>query len=95
MEMTVILLPVLVIVLWLNVKATLAVKHDAYSLKLQKVVQLLIIWVVPIIGSVIVLAIHRSDEKHPGKYREEAAPPDDYGSLGRTTRGISEAVDGD
>lgn len=95
MEMAAILLPVLVIILWLNAKATLAVKHDAYSLKLQKLVQLLIIWVLPIVGSVIVLAMHRPGEKHPGIYREEIGPPDDFNSVGRTGKSVSEAVDGD
>jgi len=93
--MAVILLPVLAIVLWLNIKATLAVRRDAYSLKLQKFLQLLIVWIVPILGSIIVLAIHRPDEKHPGKYREEIAPPDEYISLGRTAKSISEVIDGD
>jgi hypothetical protein len=52
-------LSVLAIVLWLNTKATLAVGRDAYSMRRQKSFQLLLIWLVPIAGSLIVLAIHR------------------------------------
>ena len=92
---TAFVLSVVAIVLWLNIKATLAVRRDAYSVRAQKFLQLLFIWIVPIAGSVVVLAIHRPDEKHSGKYREEMHPPDDYGSSGRTTKGIPEAMDGD
>ena len=89
------ILPLLVITFWLNIKATLFVRNDTDSLSLQKIFQILIIWLVPIIGSVIVLAIHRPNEKYPGKYPEGREPPDDHISLKHVNRGAPESVDGD
>ncbi len=66
------------IVLWLNAKASLAILQDSLSSRKQRTVQLLIVWLVPLIGALTVLAVHRPTEKSSGKYSEESPPPDDF-----------------
>lgn len=75
-----ILLIILVsLVFWMDVKATTLVTRDALSEPKQKVLQLMLVWLLPILGAIVVFGVHRPTEKHPGKYREAPNPGDDFG----------------
>lgn len=67
------------IVAWMNVKATLLILHDTLSEPRQRLMQLALVWLLPVLGAIIVFAVHRPAEKHPGKYREPPDPGDDFG----------------
>jgi hypothetical protein len=67
------------IVLWMDVKATMHILRDSISEPSQRLMQLLIVWLLPILGAIIVFAVHRPVEKHSGKYRELPNPGDDFG----------------
>lgn len=67
------------VVFWLDVKATVLVVRDTLSEPSQRFIQLLMVWLLPVIGAIIVFAVHRSTEKHSGKYREPPDPGDDFG----------------
>ena len=49
------LIAVVTVPLWLNVKATLLVWRDTLSEKPQKVAQLLLVWLLPFVGAIVVL----------------------------------------
>lgn len=85
----------LVVPLWLNVKATLAVRRDSLSDPSQKRAQLLLVWLLPLIGAVIVLAVHRPKEKHSGRYPSDEELLDGHLPEGRAMRRVGEAIDGD
>jgi hypothetical protein len=81
--------------LWLNVLATKAVIRDEGSERKQKIAQLLFVWLIPLIGAVIALAVHRPNETPSRKYREPLDPGDDFGFSGRAANGLSRAIDDD
>lgn len=81
--------------LCLNLLATRAVLRDAFAERSQKLAQLLLVWLVPIIGAILVLAFHRRSESPSRKYREAPDPGDDYATSGRTVKIIREVADGD
>lgn len=66
-----------VAVLGLNAVATVLVLRDTLSDPSQRGMQIGLIWLLPIAGALIVLAVHRPVEKHAGKYREESNLGDD------------------
>lgn len=78
------------IVLWLNAKASLAILGDPLSSPKQRTLQLLIVWLVPLIGALMVLAMHRPTEKYSGKYGEESPTPDDFRVPMRSSRDIDD-----
>lgn len=63
----------------LNVWATRLVVRDGLSEPGQKALQLLLVWLLPVVGSVIVWGVHRGDESVPLRYRELPNPGDDTG----------------
>ena len=67
----------LVTVLWLNIKATTAVLRDDLSDRNQRLMQLALVWLLPVIGAVIVLAVNRPAEKASRKYRDAPEPKPD------------------
>ena len=81
--------------LWLNIKATLLVARDALSERPQKVVQLLLVWLVPVLGAIVVLGVHRGEEKSPGKYPSERETDYEHIEPKGTLRKASDLVDGD
>ena len=85
----------LVVPLWLNIKATLAVRRDPLSDHSQKVAQLLLVWLLPLIGAVIVLAVHRPKEKHRGRYPSDEEILDGHLPEGTAMRRVAESIDGD
>jgi hypothetical protein len=87
-------LVVLSIPLWLNIKATRLVLRDALSERNQKVAQLLFVWLVPLIGALVVLAVHRRAEPPSRKYREPADAGDDFAFSGSALKNTREVLDG-
>ena len=83
-------------VLWLNTKATILIVHDSLSNLWQRAVQLFIVWLLPLAGAMVVLAIHRPIEKSSGTYSEPSEFGDDF-SLLRHNPGsrFYESLDGD
>jgi hypothetical protein len=81
--------------LLLNARATQLIVQDVLCDRRQKVAQLLLIWFVPIIGALIVLAVHRRAEPPSRQYREAADAGDDFAYSGRMTKSIKEVMDGD
>lgn len=94
MDIALILL-VAVVPLWLNLKATAAVARDDLSQRPQKTAQLLFVWLVPLIGAIVVLGVHRRPEAPSRKYRDPPDAGDDFAVSGRGVKNISEAIDGD
>ena len=68
----------LVTVLWLNIKATKAALRDDLSDRNQRLMQLALVWLLPVIGAVIALAINRRAEKASRKYRDAPEPKPDH-----------------
>jgi hypothetical protein len=85
----------LTIPLWLNVRATRLVVRDVFSEQRQKVAQLFFVWLVPVIGAVVVLAVHRPAEEPSRRYREPPDPGDDFALSGRSVKNLREVLDGD
>ena len=94
MEFLLVLIAV-AIPLWLNLRATHLVASDSLSERNQKFAQLLFVWLVPIIGAIIVLAIHRREEPPPRQYREPPDPGDDFGFSGRALKDTRDVIGGD
>ncbi|RJG05060.1 hypothetical protein D3870_02635 [Noviherbaspirillum cavernae] len=61
----------LVVVLAMSIKATLFVLRDDLSEPVQRIAQLGLVWLLPILGAIIVFAVHRRTEPPSRKYREE------------------------
>ena len=90
MSMELILLFALIgIVLWMDIKATMLILLDSLSEPLQRAIQILIVWLLPFLGAIIVFAVHRPAEKHPGTYRDPPDPGDDFGFPRHSARGCS------
>lgn len=66
------------IILWLNIAATLAIARDSLGEPQQRMLQLLLVWLLPVLGAVAVLYFHRPREKPTGKYDEPAELGEDY-----------------
>jgi hypothetical protein len=94
MDIALVLAAVLVPLL-LNARATQLIVQDVLCDRQQKLAQLLLVWLVPIIGGAIVLAVHRRAEPASRQYREAADAGDDFGYSGRMHRSIKEVLDGD
>jgi hypothetical protein len=73
-------LPIVLIVgvLVANIIATRLVLRDDLLERGQRVFQLLVVWLVPILGAIGVFAIHRSHEQAPGGYRNPPDPGEDF-----------------
>ncbi len=93
MEIALAVLIVGLIVL-LSVWASMKVIADEFSERRQKGAQLALVWLVPVIGALLVLAVHRKAEEASGRYRNDPDPGDDYGQSGRVKR-IVDALDDD
>ncbi len=90
MPIKILLAVIFVVLLGLNVKATVAIYRDSLSEALQRWVQFLLVWLLPIIGSVVVLAVHRQTEEASGKYQKQSGEIDDIDDF---DTGITSAAD--
>ncbi len=83
------------IVLWLSIKATVVITRDGLIEGRQKAIQLAIVWLLPLIGAILVLAVNRPPEAPSRKYRERQDAGEDFTASGRSVKAITEALDGD
>lgn len=81
--------------LGLNVKATLQISRDTLSTSSQRLWQFALVWLVPILGAVVTLAVHRTVEEPSRRYRTQPDPGDDFAMSGRAHKNLTEAIDGD
>jgi hypothetical protein len=79
----------------LNLWATRLVAADDLSSKPQRYSQLALVWLLPLLGAVVVLAVHRQAEQPSRKYRTRPDPGDDFTLSGRSVNATKEALDGD
>ena len=79
----------------LNAKATLLIVRDSLSSPPKKFWQLVLVWLVPIIGAIVTLAVHRPVEEPSRQYRKPLDAGDDFAMSGRAQKNIVEAIDGD
>ena len=83
------------VIFGLNVKATLLVARDTLSSSPQKFWQLALVWLVPVLGAIVTLAVHRPVEEPSRQYRKPLDAGDDFAMSGRSQKNLSEAIDGD
>lgn len=86
---------VIVVPVVLNVWATWLVLKDGWSGGSRRAGQLLLVWLVPVVGSIVVLAVHRTAEPPSKKYRRPPDPGDDFALSGRSMKATREAIDAD
>jgi hypothetical protein len=87
-------LSVLAVLVVANCLATRVVVRDPYTERLQKVFQLLAVWLAPVFGAILVFALHRKPEKPTGQYRESRDPPlDDFTTSRYVGRSINTHAD--
>jgi len=92
---TLLVIAALAIPLALNLWATRLVVADDLSSKSQKQSQLAIVWLLPLLGAVVVLAVHRKAEPPSRKYRTPPDPGDDFPLSGKSVNATKETLDGD
>mgnify|MGYP003394166101 CR=1 FL=1 len=92
---TLVVIVALSIPLVLSLWATRLVLADDLTTHWQRASQLALIWLLPVIGAIIVLAVHRRAEPASRKYRTEPDPGDDYALSGKSVRATTEVLDGD
>lgn len=79
----------------LNVWATFVIVRDSLSTTPQKIWQLLLVWLLPVIGALITLAMHRLADEPSRRYRQPRDPGDDFAMSARSYKNIFEVMDGD
>ena len=94
MEFTLILAAIAVVI-WLSIKATVVIARDGLMEGRQKAVQLALVWLLPLIGAILVLAVNRPPEAPSRKYRERQDAGEDFTASRRSAKAITEATDGD
>lgn len=94
MEITLTIVAV-AIPLWLNVWATRMILQDALSERPQKIAQLLLVWLLPLLGAIVALAVHRKEEKAPGVYPAEKDLNNDLPASSGPLRSMREVLDDD
>lgn len=92
----IVLLLILAGILLMNIAATILAGKDEYSEPRQRVFQVIFVWVVPILGALLVLGIHRKAEKPSRAYRAaDSGGESDLGSPQPLKRSIGDLFDGD
>lgn len=92
----ILVLLVIAFIVILNVAATLAVRRDEFSEPSQKMLQILLVWIIPILGALLVLGVHRKDEKPSGSYRpDHDRVGNDFGTQRPGIKSITEVLDDD
>ena len=92
----ILLMLVVAVLLAINIAATRAVMQDDFSERPQKNIQAVLIWVVPLIGALLVLAVHRKAEKPSGTYRRDGdRVGDDFGRQRPGIRSVLDVLDED
>lgn len=86
---------VVFILLGLNLTASAAIVKDQDCERRQRAAQLLIVWLLPLVGSLLVLGVRRPQEEPARRYRGEPDPGSDFGMSGRAWKGVKEAAGAD
>jgi beta-lactamase regulating signal transducer with metallopeptidase domain len=73
--------------LLLQLRTSLLILRDTLSESTQRILQFSLVWLLPMIGAIIVLAVHRPTEKSSGQYRNLPEPGDDFGYSSHPNRG--------
>jgi hypothetical protein len=92
---TILVIAALSIPLALNLWATRLVVADDLSSGSQKYSQLALVWLLPLLGAVVVLAVHRKAEPPSRKHRTQPDLGDDFTMSGKSVNATKEALDGD
>jgi hypothetical protein len=79
----------------LNLWATRLILADDLSSESQRYGQLALVWLLPLLGAVVVLAVHRKAEPPSRRYRTQPDPGDDFTMSGKSVKATKEALDGD
>lgn len=88
------IIAITLLLLGLNVFATLLIRRDEFSEKSQRIAQLLFVWLVPLIGAIAIWGMFRSEERSPGTYRDVPEPDDDLDPPESPLHSLSDASDG-
>lgn len=81
------------VLLCLNLFATRLIRRDEDSEKPQRLAQLLLVWLLPVIGAIAIWGLYRSEEKSPGAYRD-IPEPDDFDPPESPLHSLADAADG-
>jgi len=73
--------------------ATWKVVRDEFAQPAQRAAQLLAIWLVPVLGAILIFAIHRRPEEPSRQYRSAPDAGDDFGASGRSVRSTQSHID--
>jgi hypothetical protein len=92
---TLLVIAALSVPLAFNLGATRCIVADDLSSRSQRYSQLALVWLLPVLGAVVVLAVHRKAESPSGKYRTQPAPGDDFALSGKSVNATKGALDGD
>ena len=85
-----------VVLLLLNAWVTWRAVRDDLSSSGQRIAQIGLIWLMPVLGALIVLHLQRQQPDHgSGRYPPEQDAGEDFGFSGKAVRGAGEAIDGD
>lgn len=77
-----------------NAWATREVFRDELSSSKQRAAQLLVVWLVPMVGALLTLYLKRRKAESPvGRYRDEPDPDDDYSLSAQGVRHLQRSVD--
>jgi cytosine/uracil/thiamine/allantoin permease len=82
-------------VILLNVWATVIIARDEFAERSQRVAQLLVVWLVPIAGAILVIAVHGRPEKSGGRYREGQNDAEVDSMYGRAVKKLTDVMDDD
>lgn len=74
------------VILVLNLLATRAISRDDLSERGQRIAQMLMVWLFPLLGALLVLGVHRSPQKPSGQYRRPENEGDAYEAPGNLRR---------
>lgn len=84
------------VLLAMNLLATWRIARDVLSDRRQRRAQWCLVWLVPLVGALLVLAVHASAKSTPARAPLKPADAgDDWGASGAAVRGVRELLDGD
>ena len=90
------LLVMLAAILALNAWVTWRVVRDGLSSSAQRLAQIALVWLLPMLGALLVLNLQRRNaEKGSGTYREIPDVGDDYAHSAKSFKKLEDAIDGD
>ena len=73
--------------------ATWKVVRDRFAEPSQRVAQVLAVWLIPVLGAVLIFAIHRRHEKPSRQYRSAPDAGDDFAASGQSVRSMQSHLD--